>query len=65
MAERLRSVASEWRGQRSAARRLHTYAEKAIREAAWRISWHNPNRAFEDDVHGWLDLVLDDAGVSS
>lgn len=39
--------------------RLHTYAEKAIREAAWHTSWHNPNRAFEDDVHGWLDLVLD------
>ncbi|OSC41254.1 malto-oligosyltrehalose synthase [Mycobacterium decipiens] len=39
--------------------RLHSYAEKAIREAAWHTSWYNPNQAFEDDVHRWLDLVLD------
>ncbi|SON63294.1 Putative maltooligosyl trehalose synthase [Mycobacterium simulans] len=39
--------------------RLHAYAEKAIREAAWHTSWHVPDAAFEDAVHGWLDTVLD------
>ncbi len=40
-------------------RRLHAYAEKAVREAATRTSWHDPSRDFEDAVHGWLDRVLD------
>jgi (1->4)-alpha-D-glucan 1-alpha-D-glucosylmutase len=39
--------------------RLHAYSEKAIREAAWRTSWHNPNADFESAVHSWLDAVLD------
>jgi (1->4)-alpha-D-glucan 1-alpha-D-glucosylmutase len=39
--------------------RLHGYAEKAIREAAWHTSWNDPDAAFEDAVHGWLDTVLD------
>lgn len=39
--------------------RLHAYAEKAVREAAWHTSWHDPNRDFEDAVHRWLDTVLD------
>ncbi|SOJ54987.1 Putative maltooligosyl trehalose synthase [Mycobacterium simulans] len=39
--------------------RLHAYAEKAIREAAWHTSWHDPDAAFEEAVHGWLDTVLD------
>ncbi len=39
--------------------RLHAYAEKAIREAAWHTSWNDPDAAFEDAVHGWLDSVLD------
>ncbi|WP_454790085.1 malto-oligosyltrehalose synthase [Mycolicibacterium lutetiense] len=39
--------------------RLHGYAEKAIREAATHTSWHDPSRDFEDEVHGWLDRVLD------
>ena len=38
--------------------RLHRYAEKAIREAAWHTSWIDPNAAFEDAVHRWLDAVL-------
>jgi (1->4)-alpha-D-glucan 1-alpha-D-glucosylmutase len=38
--------------------RLHGYAEKAIREAAWHTSWQNPNVGFEDAVHSWLDGVL-------
>lgn len=39
--------------------RLHTYTEKAIREAAWHTSWDNPNADFERAVHRWLDTVLD------
>src|SRR5271166_505268 len=39
--------------------RLHAYAEKAIREAAWHTSWTDPDSAFEDAVHRWLDTVLD------
>jgi (1->4)-alpha-D-glucan 1-alpha-D-glucosylmutase len=39
--------------------RLHAYAEKAIREAAWHTSWQDPNTEFEAGVHGWLDAVLD------
>ncbi len=39
--------------------RLHGYAEKAIREAGWRTSWNDPDAAFEDAVHRWLDIVLD------
>jgi (1->4)-alpha-D-glucan 1-alpha-D-glucosylmutase len=39
--------------------RLHAYAEKAIREAAWHTSWNDPDTAFEDAVHRWLDTVLD------
>ncbi|WP_204080826.1 malto-oligosyltrehalose synthase [Mycobacterium riyadhense] len=40
-------------------RRLHAYAEKAIREAAWHTSWIDPDTTFEDSVHRWLDTVLD------
>ena len=39
--------------------RLHAYTEKAIREAAWHTSWNDPDTAFEDAVHRWLDTVLD------
>ncbi|OBI52049.1 malto-oligosyltrehalose synthase [Mycobacterium kyorinense] len=39
--------------------RLHAYAEKAIREAAWHTSWHDPDADFESAVHRWLDAVLD------
>jgi len=39
--------------------RLHGYTEKAIREAAWHTSWTDPDTAFEDAVHRWLDTVLD------
>jgi (1->4)-alpha-D-glucan 1-alpha-D-glucosylmutase len=38
--------------------RLHSYVEKAIREAAWHTSWQEPNADFETSVHQWLDDVL-------
>lgn len=39
--------------------RLHGYAEKAIREAAWHTSWNDPDTDFEDAIHRWLDTVFD------
>lgn len=39
--------------------RLHAYAEKAIREAAWHTTWNDPDADFEGAVHRWLDAVLD------
>lgn len=39
--------------------RLHAYAEKAVREAAWHTSWNDPDTDFEGAVHHWLDTVLD------
>jgi (1->4)-alpha-D-glucan 1-alpha-D-glucosylmutase len=40
-------------------KRLHAYAEKAIREAASHTSWNDPNEEFESSVHQWIDTVLD------
>ncbi|MGO9506784.1 MAG: malto-oligosyltrehalose synthase [Mycobacterium sp.] len=39
--------------------RLHAYAEKAIREAAWHTSWNDQDAEFESAVHRWLETVLD------
>jgi (1->4)-alpha-D-glucan 1-alpha-D-glucosylmutase len=39
--------------------RLHAYTEKAIREAAVRTSWNDPDSDFESAVHAWVDAVLD------
>ncbi|MCP2623692.1 malto-oligosyltrehalose synthase [Mycolicibacterium smegmatis] len=39
--------------------RLHAYAEKAMREAGIKTSWNDPDTAFEDAVHSWVDAVLD------
>ncbi|BBX20908.1 putative maltooligosyl trehalose synthase [Mycolicibacter terrae] len=39
--------------------RLHAYAEKAVREAARRTSWHDPETEFEGALHRWLDDILD------
>ncbi len=39
--------------------RLHDYTVKAIREAGLHTSWRDPSREFEDDVHHWIDRVLD------
>lgn len=39
--------------------RLHAYAEKAMREAAVRTTWNDPDTDFEKAVHTWIDAVLD------
>ena len=48
-------------GRMSAAlrERLHAYAEKAVREAGRRTSWHEPDAEFEGALHRWLDDILD------
>ena len=38
--------------------RLHAYAEKAVREAGTRTEWNEVNTDFEDELHAWLDAVL-------
>lgn len=40
-------------------RRVHDYAEKAMREAGLRTSWSDPDAEFEAALHGWLDAVCD------
>ncbi|MCX5046030.1 malto-oligosyltrehalose synthase [Aldersonia sp. NBC_00410] len=39
--------------------RLHAYAEKAMRESGRKTSWDEPDAEFEDDVHAWIDAVID------
>ena len=39
--------------------RLHAYAEKAMREAAVHTTWTDPDAAFEDAIHGWIDALVD------
>ncbi|UXA20306.1 malto-oligosyltrehalose synthase [Mycobacterium sp. SMC-4] len=39
--------------------RLHSYTEKAIREAALHTTWNDPDEEFESAVHSWLDAVID------
>ncbi|MGB6277711.1 MAG: malto-oligosyltrehalose synthase, partial [Rhodococcus sp. (in: high G+C Gram-positive bacteria)] len=45
--------------------RVHAYAEKAIREAALRTTWTDPDEEFESAVHSWLDAIFDGAVARS
>jgi (1->4)-alpha-D-glucan 1-alpha-D-glucosylmutase len=40
-------------------RRLHAYAEKAIRESGAHTSWNDPDDEFEIAVHTWIDAIID------
>jgi (1->4)-alpha-D-glucan 1-alpha-D-glucosylmutase len=40
--------------------RVHTYVEKAAREAKTRTSWTSPNEPFEKGLHAFVDHLLDD-----
>jgi (1->4)-alpha-D-glucan 1-alpha-D-glucosylmutase len=40
--------------------RMHSYAEKAMREAATSTTWTDPNREFEAAVHALVDRAYDD-----
>jgi (1->4)-alpha-D-glucan 1-alpha-D-glucosylmutase len=39
--------------------RIHTYMEKALREAKVNTSWINPNTEYEAAFHSFLDAMLD------
>jgi (1->4)-alpha-D-glucan 1-alpha-D-glucosylmutase len=39
--------------------RIHTYMEKALREAKVNTSWINPNTEYEAAFHNFLDAILD------
>jgi (1->4)-alpha-D-glucan 1-alpha-D-glucosylmutase len=39
--------------------RIHTYMEKALREAKVNTSWINPNTEYESAFHSFLDAILD------
>jgi (1->4)-alpha-D-glucan 1-alpha-D-glucosylmutase len=41
--------------------RIHTYMEKALREAKVNTSWISPNTEYEGAVHSFLDAILDDS----
>ena len=43
--------------------RMHAYAEKAMREAAQRTTWIDPDEAFERAVHEAVDRAYDDDAV--
>jgi (1->4)-alpha-D-glucan 1-alpha-D-glucosylmutase len=43
--------------------RMHAYAEKAMREAAQRTAWIDPDEAFERSVHEAVDRAYDDDAV--
>ena len=45
---------------RGPARRLHAYAEKAMREAGDRTTWTEPDEAYEAAVHAAVDAAFDD-----
>jgi (1->4)-alpha-D-glucan 1-alpha-D-glucosylmutase len=42
---------------------LHTYAEKAMREAGDRTTWTDPDPAYEQAVHAAVDAAFDDSEV--
>jgi (1->4)-alpha-D-glucan 1-alpha-D-glucosylmutase len=44
-------------------RRMHAYAEKAMREAAAGTTWIDPDAAFEAAVHAAVDAAYDDPEV--
>ncbi len=41
--------------------RIHTYVEKALREAKVNTSWISPNTEYEAAVHSFLDAILDNS----
>ena len=54
------AVVGVWPASRD---RLHSYAEKAMREAGERTSWTDPDAAYEAAVHGAIDSAFDDPAV--
>jgi (1->4)-alpha-D-glucan 1-alpha-D-glucosylmutase len=53
----LKPVNSE--GHAEFVKRIHTYMEKALREAKVHTSWINPDTEYETAFHSFLDSILD------
>jgi (1->4)-alpha-D-glucan 1-alpha-D-glucosylmutase len=47
------------------AERLHTYVDKAVREAKVHTSWTSPDADYEQAVHRFVDGVLHDARITA
>lgn len=45
--------------------RIHSYAEKAMREANLRTGWNDVDETFESSVHEWLDSVMEGSVADS
>ncbi len=56
------AIVGSWPASRE---RLHTYAEKAMREAADHTTWTDPDPTYEVAVHGAVDAASDDPDVRS
>jgi (1->4)-alpha-D-glucan 1-alpha-D-glucosylmutase len=54
------AVIGAWPASRE---RLHTYAEKAAREAGTSTTWTDPDVEFETRLHALIDGVFDDAWI--
>ena len=56
------SVVGSWPREREA---LHSYAEKAAREAGTSTEWADPDERFETRMHRLVDSLFDDAEVTA
>ncbi len=54
------AVVGVWPASRD---RVHSYAEKAMREAGDRTTWTDPDAAYEAAVHATVDAAYDDPAV--
>ncbi len=59
------AVVGVWSDDPALRDRLHTYAEKAMREAGDRTTWTDPDAAYEAAVHAAVDAAFDDERVSA
>ena len=60
------AVVGAWTGpSQELRRRLHAYAEKAMREAGDRTAWTAPDEAYERAVHDAVDAAFDDPEVGA
>ena len=59
------AVVGVWSDDPALRDRLHTYAEKAMREAGDRTTWTDPDEAYETAVHAAVDAAFDDQRISA
>ncbi|MBO0932385.1 malto-oligosyltrehalose synthase [Fibrella aquatilis] len=51
-----------WADEENFAKRLRDYVTKALQEAKRNTNWVNPNKAYMDAAHAYIDTVLDKNG---